>query len=548
MHISPLQWDSLIIEYPFSSSSKTHVNFIDFQPKAKLALDQFTVSELGSLLIIKTETLPEFIQEIENYLHISTIEPIIQNDFNLHSLFGYSVYLENESKIEHIEGIIEQANNRILILNLDCLLRDIQQWDKLKQALLFGEYMPNVINTIPTKLPKIKSAFKLILMGNRDHIAALSSYDNSLYQFAHYTEIDSYLNLNGNIEKWGEYIQTYAKKYGFTDSFSTNMLNQLLRVYIRESESRELISISPTKLRNYLLGIKAFYAVSQVSIQLNDIQDYFDYLESQSSKLYQYSLDEILQYQKYIQTENEKIGQINGLSVVEFEGVPNAFGEPLRISCNVQYGEGEINDIEHKTELGGNIHSKGVLIAQSCLANLLELPSQLPFSATVAFEQSYGEIDGDSSSLAVFCTIISALTMLPLPQSIAVTGAIDQFGNVLSVGGVTQKIEGFFQLCQTRGLTGKQGVIIPSVCISHLSLKAEVLLAVQQKKFQIWAVSDVFEAIQILLHHDFYDRENDDKGEKLSIFSLINQAIEQHQRDDTSGLFLKKICNFLRGN
>lgn len=280
--------------------------------------------------------------------------------------------------------------------------------------------------------------------------------------------------------------------------------------------------------------------------EFTDVQGYFDYLEHQSSRLNDYVIQDILNNQLYIETEDETVGQINGLSVIEFDGIPYSFGEPLRISCNVQYGDGEIHDIERKVELGGNIHSKGIIIAQSCLANLLELPTQLPFSASLAFEQSYGEIDGDSSSLAIFCVLISALTKLPLPQSIAVTGSIDQFGNVLSVGGVNQKIEGFFNLCHARELTGKQGVIIPAVCISHLSLKQEVIEAVKANQFHIWAVADVFETIQILLSHAFYDDEVPEGDNKPSVFSLVHQYIEQHQNEETSGSIWQKFCKLLK--
>ena len=245
--------------------------------------------------------------------------------------------------------------------------------------------------------------------------------------------------------------------------------------------------------------------------------------------------------QVYIETDDEEIGQINGLSVIEFEGVPYAFGEPLRISCNVQYGDGEITDIERKVELGGNIHSKGILIAQSCLANLLELPTQLPFSASLAFEQSYGEVDGDSSSLAIFCVLVSSLAKVALPQSIAVTGSIDQFGNVLSVGGVNYKIEGFFNLCAARGLTGKQGVVIPASCISHLSLKPEVIEAVKAGQFQIWAVESVFEAVEILLKNAFYAEDRREKSDKPALFDLIHQGIEQSPNHDVEHKLWHKI-------
>ncbi|WP_373819645.1 AAA family ATPase [Glaesserella sp.] len=542
MHILPLTWQSLTSQYTFKERDQT-VKFFDFQPQAEQAITQFILSDFGSALILKTETFPEFLTEITDRFNSHKIKTVVRTEFNRNSLFGYSLYLDKEGKTESIQGAVQQADNGVLILNLSALLLDITQWDKLKQALLFGQYQQHTVNAVPVALPSVKTTFKLLLVGGRDDIATLYAYDDSLYQFSQYAELESYLTVDEeNIEQWGSYIQSAAKQYG-NKQFSALALNQLLRNYIRDSENRHLISISPTLLKKNILGISSFYPNVD---EFDDIQGYFDYLEQQSSVLNQYVVHDILQNQLYIETEDETVGQINGLSVVEFDGVPYSFGEPLRISCNVQYGDGEIHDIERKVELGGNIHSKGIIIAQSCLANLLELPTQLPFSASLAFEQSYGEIDGDSSSLGIFCVLISALTKLPLPQSIAVTGSIDQFGNVLSVGGVNQKIEGFFAICDARELTGKQGVIIPAVCLSHLSLKQEVVEAVKAEKFHIWAVADVFETIQILLQHDFYDDELPKDSDKQSIFSLVHQYIEQHQNEYTSGTILQKFCKLFK--
>lgn len=534
MQISPVKWQDLTFEYPFSAADQA-VSFFDFQAKAQQAIKQFIAAEFGSALILKSETLPEYIAEIQDYFHQNKTKIISKTEFNAHTLFGYSLYLEQQNRVETISGIIQQADKGILLLTLNSLLADLSQWDKLKQALLFGQYqLPNATK-IPNLLPLVSAQFKLVLVGSRDEIATLFHYDDSLYQFSQYAEIDSYLTLNEQtLPQWGNYIQTFAQKY-IKKPFSEQGLNQFLQQFIRESESQKLISISPTLLKKYLFGLAKFYPEQN---PLNHIQRYFEELEMQSARLSQFVLDDILSEQIYIATDDEEIGQINGLSVVEFDGVPHAFGEPLRISCNVQYGEGEIHDIERKVELGGNIHSKGILLAQSCLANLLELPTQLPFSATLAFEQSYGEIDGDSSSLAIFCVLISALAKLPLPQSLAVTGAIDQFGNVLSVGGVNQKVEGFFKVCQARGLTGQQGVIIPAVCLSHLSLKQEVLDAVKAAQFHIWAVTDVFEALQILVQHEFYDEDVPEQSDRASIFALVHKAI---QNEETSGLFWQKI-------
>lgn len=535
MQLSPVKWQSLTYSYPFSSTSES-VHFWDFQPNAKRAIQQFISANFGSCLILKSETLPEFFNEIGACFEAYKVHYVMKTEFNYKQLFGYAVYLPQQDRTERLLGAIQQAENGVLILNLTALLADLNQWHKLKHALLFQQYELPCTNALPEVLPLIPARFKLVLVGSRDEIAALFQYDDSLYQFCQYAELNSYLKLNEQtLLQWGNYIQTAAKKW-LNKSFSAEGLNQLLQQYIRESENQQLISISPSLLKNQLFGLNQFYP-NQPEFQ--HIQDYFDELEKQAATLNQFVLDDILSNQLYIETEGEEIGQINGLSVVEFDGVPYAFGEPLRISCNVQYGDGDIHDIERKVELGGNIHSKGILLAQSCLANLLELPTQLPFSANLAFEQSYGEIDGDSSSLAIFCVLVSALAKLPLPQSIAVTGAIDQFGNILSVGGVNQKIEGFFNLCQARGLTGKQGVLIPTVCLSHLSLKPAVLEAIKAEQFQIYAVDNVFDALQILLNHVFYDEDLAEKGTSNSIFGLVHKGI---QSEETSGSFWQKFC------
>ncbi|WP_288233491.1 AAA family ATPase [uncultured Haemophilus sp.] len=538
MHLSSLSWQSLFLHHSFKLSDQS-VNFFDFQPKAQQALNLFKSQEMGSLLVMKSEVLPEFLDELNVQLSQDNSQPVIvRTEFKASHLFGYTLFLEKENRIETIKGAIQQAQNGILVLRLNTLLHDLKQWDKLKQALLFGFYEQNAVNHVPEALPAIQSPFKLLLVGSREDISMLAAYDGDLYQFAQYTEIDSFLNVDEeSLNQWGDYVQAYAQKF-VQRRFTLKALNQLLQHYVRESESQTMISISPTKLKNQLLGFAKFYPNSTA---FDEVNTYLEALELQASTLNQYALQDILNNQVYIETEDEEIGQINGLSVIEFEGVPYAFGEPLRISCNVQYGDGEITDIERKVELGGNIHSKGILIAQSCLANLLELPTQLPFSASLAFEQSYGEVDGDSSSLAIFCVLVSSLAKVALPQSIAVTGSIDQFGNVLSVGGVNYKIEGFFNLCAARGLTGKQGVVIPTSCISHLSLKPEVIEAVKAGQFQIWAVESVFEAVEILLKNAFYAEDRREKPDKLALFDLIHQGIEQSPNHDVEHKLWHKI-------
>lgn len=543
MQLSPLNWQDLTPNHSFANHKEAITTFFDFQPKAVEALTQFIHSDFGSMLILKTETLPEFIHEITTFFTVKHHDFLFKNDITRQSLFGYRVFRERTGNVESISGIIEQANESILIIPIQALLADITVWDKLKSALLFGQYYPEMENALPEVLPTISSKFKLLIVGEREDIALLHTYDASLYEFGQYAEIQSYHRVNDQHIKWANYVQHYAAKYAGIH-LSENALQQFFQHYVRESEDRTLISISPTLLRKNLIGLRDFYAPVQ---ELDNVQAYFTYQEQQAAVLHQYALQDILNDQLYLETQGEEIGQINGLSVVEFEGIPQAFGEPLRISCNVQYGDGEIQDIERKVELGGNIHSKGILIAQSCLANLLELPTQLPFSASLAFEQSYGEVDGDSSALAIFCVLMSGLSKLPLPQSIAVTGSIDQFGHVLSVGGVNKKIEGFFQVCQKRGLVERQGVIIPKVCLSHLSLNQQVVEAVKQGNFSIWAVENVFEALMILLNRHFFDDEENPQQED-ALFSLVHQYIDEHQGEATSGLFSRGIFKWFKRN
>ncbi|MEG2042983.1 MAG: S16 family serine protease, partial [Hafnia sp.] len=176
-------------------------------------------------------------------------------------------------------------------------------------------------------------------------------------------------------------------------------------------------------------------------------------------------------------------------------GHPLMFGEPSRITCAVHLGDGEFTDVERKAELGGNLHAKGMMIMQAFLISELDLEQQLPFSASIVFEQSYGEVDGDSASLAELCALISALSLAPINQQIAVTGSVDQFGHVQPIGGVNEKIEGFFEACQRRGLTGTQGVIIPATNVRHLCLNAEVIEAVKAGTFHLWAVENAEDAL-----------------------------------------------------
>jgi predicted ATP-dependent protease len=197
-----------------------------------------------------------------------------------------------------------------------------------------------------------------------------------------------------------------------------------------------------------------------------------------------------------IETDGEEIGQVNGLSVISFGGA--AFGQPSRITAQVRLGRGEVVDIEREVALGGPLHSKGVLILSGFLGGRFGRNRPLSLNASLVFEQSYGGVDGDSASAAELFALLSALAEAPIKQSFAVTGSVDQRGQIQAIGGVNEKIEGFFDSCRITGFTGRQGVIIPASNVKHLMLRRDVVAATEEGRFNIWPIDTVDQGLELL--------------------------------------------------
>jgi predicted ATP-dependent protease len=197
-----------------------------------------------------------------------------------------------------------------------------------------------------------------------------------------------------------------------------------------------------------------------------------------------------------IDTSGAVVGQVNGLAVFSTGGY--AFGAPTRITCRTSAGRAGIIDIERETERSGAIHSKGVLVLAGYLSGTFGRTYPLAFNASLTFEQSYEEVEGDSASSAELYAILTSLADVPVRQDIAVTGSVDQFGNIQAVGGVTQKVEGFFDVCAAGGLTGTQGVMIPATNVVNLTLRDDIVRAVAEGRFHLWAIRRVEEGLEIL--------------------------------------------------
>ena len=567
-----LQPDLAITEFP----SET-VDFWSLQPNAKQALSVFLRHPSRFLLMLKADDQAEYASLLESFtkLHhhreqsvfgvnyvveqgdafsfprvytemahslddnFATLGEVVNALYcDQFQLFGSLRVHPSSHDIQLNPGLVHRANGGVLILSAAMLLSQFDLWLRLKQILqtqTFDWYSSHPFKHLPCDVPSYKLNLKVIVLGNRTELATLGELEESLYSFADYAEIESYISV-AEVESqkmWAGYVNKIAQTLNVEMNFSA--LNKLYKLLVRESEDRFLINISPLKLKEMLQDVVTLTGNSILSA--DDFEAVFQRKSIQYGFLKEQTYADILNEQVYVETQGEIVGQINGLSVIEYPGTPVSFGEPSRISCIVQFGEGEVIDVERKNELAGNIHSKGMMIAQACLSNILDLPSQLPFSASLVFEQSYGEIDGDSASLAIFCVLVSALSDLPLPQNIAITGSIDQFGLVHSVGGVNDKIEGFFTICQRRGLTGKQGVIIPMTTIQQLSLSDEVKSAVKNNEFFIYPAEDIYQACEYLFERDLLDENKEYSEKTMPISRLIQRRIENRLDSEKKGFW-----------
>lgn len=395
-------------------------------------------------------------------------------------------------------GLLHQANGGTLILSVRTLLSQPLMWMRLKTAILQQQLAwtsQDERQPLPVHIPPMPLDLRLILCGERDALAEFQEMEPEYHELAIYSEFEENLQILDEEEMtaWCHWIRTLAAEAGLPEP-QTDFWPLLINEGVRYTGEQDTLPLCPRWL---LRQLREAASGSEV-IDRASYQDALDARSWREGYLAERMRDEILQDQIRIETDGEVVGQINGLSVIEFPGHPRAWGDPSRITCVVHPGDGEFMDIERKAELGGNIHAKGMMIMQAYLTAELELDQQLPFSASVVFEQSYSEVDGDSASLAELCVMISALAEQPINQQIAVTGSVDQFGNVQPVGGLNEKIEGFFDVCQQRELTGKQGVIIPASNQRHLSLHSEVVAAVERGEFHIWAIDQIDEALPLL--------------------------------------------------
>ncbi|MCQ1059850.1 Lon protease family protein [Photobacterium sp. ZSDE20] len=434
------------------------------------------------------------------------------------NLFGavYPPIEENNiSKQQVKHGLVHQANNGYLVLSVTAILANPSLWPRLKSILMNGtlEWQAASNKSLYPLPPAEQLNIKLVLIGDRYLMAELENAEPDISSgFTMYGEFEQDLIIDkDNLPLYLAYLKAIIKKAKLPELADSQALEMVLKTGARYAEDQTRVPLCPIWHQSLLC--EAALESQDQKITAQHLRDSIQAREYRESYLPERAIEDIHHGQVLIDCQGEEVGQVNGLTVVEVPGHPRAYGEPARISCVVHFGDGDISDVERKAELGGNIHAKGMMIMQAFISTALDLDQPLPFSASIVFEQSYSEVDGDSASLAELCSLVSALSMQPLNQQIAVTGAVDQFGRVQAVGGINEKIEGFYQVCAFRGLTGNQGVILPKTNMTNLCLNDEILDAIKNGKFHLWSAESVDDALPLLTGQAF--RSDDQDAETL---------------------------------
>lgn len=493
----------LLSEYLNTISKKFCNTFLD-DYLAEI-IDDFVETKLHS----KKETIdPHQLYGINivSSPHQSEAAPIIfETAPTIGNLIGTIEMDNNLLPYEKIRaGSIAQADGGFLIIDADDILSESMSWYAIMRTLktkfinfIVGDEQPTS-NSSGIKPDPIPVDVRVILIGSYQRYQQLYFYDNDFAsEFKVLVELDS--DLPREATSYMQYAQVIAKIVAEENllHFTRDAIAQLIEHGARLVSGRQKIASSFGKIidtareANYLAlkekaelvdrkqVIDAIIAVKRRAFL--PVQNFYTLLEKGTIK---------------IDTTGAVVGQINGLAVSQTSNI--SYGFPARITSTVSPGEAGLINIEGKANLSGQIHTKGFQILGGLLRHLIKPQHPLTFNASIAFEQSYGGIDGDSASGAEACCLLSAIANVPIQQSIAMTGAIDQFGNIQAIGGVNEKIEGFFDCCQFNNLTGQQGVIIPLANVSELMLKPPVLTACKEGRFHIYAVDHVLDALAIL--------------------------------------------------
>ncbi|WP_336042105.1 ATP-binding protein [Acinetobacter dispersus] len=468
--------------------------------------------------------------------------PVIFEDFPTHyNLLGHVEQLTHNGTITTDftlirPGSLHQANGGFLMLEAEQLLEQPYAWQGLKRALKSGqlklsslEHMLTLTGSISIEPASVPLDIKVILLAEPEiyyEILELEPELGSVFKIrADFT--DTLQRNDSNEQAYMQLIADYVQADKLLP-FDRSALAALLTDSSRQAEDQSSLSLHASTLGDLIREAHhhAFKADDKIVIDqhVNQALHHRQYRLGYLRELYWQDLSRGTQL---IETSGHRLGQINALSVIHYADVE--FGLPSRLTASVYQGGGDILDIERSVELGGSLHAKGVLLMSSFLKAHFGREQILHFSAALAFEQSYGQVDGDSATVAELSALISAICQIPIDQSWAITGSMNQLGQVQPIGGVNAKIEGFYDACKLQGLTGKQGVIIPRQNMQHLMLRQDVIDAVQAGQFHVHAIDTIDQALEILMARPVGTLDKKGRYSKNSIYAAVMEQLEYWQ-------------------
>jgi len=428
-------------------------------------------------------------------------------------------------------GALHKANGGFLILNMEDLLSNPNSWEGLLRALRSGQSRiedpvdPEQVRARTIQPAPIDLDIKIVLIGSDEHYEMLLYNDD---RFAKYFKLKAHLQHAAtrnaaNIKNYIHVIGQTARETGVLP-LTREAIAGLVDFSSRLVEDQKRISLYIPLIRERIVEASALARMAgKKKIGLEALN------EAVAAKDYRVNLYEeefMADYDRQVikvATEGQAVGRANGLSVTLFGNYE--FGLPHQISCTAGVGHGGILDLEREAQMGGPIHTKGMMIIKSYLVRLFAQDKPIVLTGSLCFEQSYAGIEGDSASGAELAALLSALSGAPINLSYAFTGAVSQSGAVMAVGGVNRKIEGFFEVCRRRKLTGKQGVILPADNVVNLMLKDEVVQAVEDGQFHIFPVKTIEEAMLILTDMRCGTRGKNGKYPANTLYRMVDERL-----------------------
>jgi lon-related putative ATP-dependent protease len=429
-------------------------------------------------------------------------------------------------------GALHRANGGYLILEALKVLQQPFAWEGLKRALKArqiriespGQAL-SLVSTVSLEPEPVPLAVKVVLLGDRLLYYLLYAFDAEFAElFKVAADFDDVIDRTEQNElRYARLIAALAQEKGLRP-FDRRAVARVVEQSARLVGDAEMLSAHMASLTDLLCEANYWAGLSGNGVvAAQDVQRAIDAQVYRADRLRARLQEEILRQTINIDTTGTRVGQVNGLSVIHLGNF--AFGRPSRITARVRLGKGEVVDIEREVELGGPLHSKGVFILSSFLGARYAAAQPLSFSASLVFEQSYSGVEGDSASSAELYALLSAIAEVPIKQSLAVTGSVNQHGEVQAIGGVNEKIEGFFDLCRARGLSGEQGVLIPAANVKHLMLKEEVVRAVAAGEFHVYPIETVDQGVVLLMGLPAGERDASGAYPQGSLNDLVQKRL-----------------------